>query len=72
MKKPDALVVLDVRREHNAVKEAKDTLIPVVGVTDTNASPLEVNYPIVANDDSPTAIEYLINELITAYKPKTK
>lgn len=66
-KKPDILFILDIRKEHNAVKEAKQTDIKIVAVTDTNTNPETVDYPIVANDDSPKAIEYLLNDVISAY-----
>lgn len=66
-KKPDILVILDIRKEHNAVDEAKKTGVTIVAVTDTNTNPETVDYPIVANDDSPKAIEYLVNDIISAY-----
>lgn len=66
-KKPDILFVLDIRKEHNAVKEAKQTGLTLVAVTDTNTNPETVDYPIVANDDSPKAIEYLVNDVLSAY-----
>ncbi len=65
--RPDALLVVDVRREANSVKEASDVSLPVVGVTDTNANPEQVDYPIVANDDSAESVQALIDILIGAY-----
>lgn len=71
--KPDVLFVIDTRREHNAVREAFLTNTPVVGITDTNTDPQEVTYPIVANDDSPKAVEYVISEVLSAYtRPAAK
>lgn len=47
--------------------------IPVVAVIDTNANPEDVDYPIIANDDSPTAVEYLMTEIVNSYvKGKSK
>ncbi len=66
-RKPDVVLVIDVKKETNAVVEARKSGIPVVGVADTNADPDEVDFPIVANDDSPKAVEFLIQRLITAY-----
>lgn len=66
-KKPDAVLIVDVKKESNALTEALKNSIPVVGVADTNANPEGINYPIVANDDSPKAVEFLIQELVAAY-----
>lgn len=66
-KKPDVLFVLDTRKEKNAVIEAQRMGIPAVAIVDTNSNPDEVDYPIVANDDSPGAVNYLLTEIITAY-----
>ncbi|MBI2049792.1 30S ribosomal protein S2 [Candidatus Roizmanbacteria bacterium] len=66
-KRPNALFVLDTRKEKNAIVEAQKMKIPVVAVIDTNSNPDEVEYPIVANDDSPTAVSYLLTEIITIY-----
>ncbi len=54
---PGMLYVVDVVREHIAVKEARILGIPTVGIVDTNADPEAVDYPIPANDDSLAAIE---------------
>ena len=66
-KRPDVLLVIDVKKEHNAVVEAKKSAIPVVGISDTNADPDQIDYPIVANDDSPEAVEFLIQRLLSSY-----
>lgn len=66
-KRPNALFVLDTRKEKNAIMETQRMEIPVVAVIDTNSNPDEVEYPIVANDDSPTAVNYLLTEIITTY-----
>lgn len=54
---PGMLYVVDIVREHIAVKEARILGIPTVGIVDTNADPEAVDYPIPANDDSIAAIE---------------
>ncbi len=66
-KLPDLLFVVDIKKEKNAVKEAGEKNIPVVAIIDTNANPDIINYPIPANDDSSTSIEYIAGKVINAY-----
>lgn len=54
---PGALFVVDIRKEHIAINEARILGIPVFALVDTNCDPEEVNYPIPANDDSVKTIE---------------
>ncbi|MFC2187074.1 30S ribosomal protein S2 [Peijinzhouia sedimentorum] len=49
---PAAMFVVDVKREHIAVKEAKRLNIPVFAMVDTNSDPSTVDFPIPANDDA--------------------
>ncbi len=63
---PGALFVVDVKKEHIAVKEAKVLGIPVIGIVDTNSDPSVVNYPIPANDDSISAIGVIANAVAEA------
>jgi small subunit ribosomal protein S2 len=49
---PAALFVIDVKREHIAVAEAKKLNIPVFAMVDTNSDPSDIDYPIPANDDA--------------------
>jgi small subunit ribosomal protein S2 len=58
-----ALVVIDVRKEHVAVKEAYAAGIPVVALVDTNCDPSFVDYVIPGNDDLPRSIEVILNYL---------
>src|SRR5438445_8299187 len=51
-RRPDAIFVLDTKREHIAVKEARKLGIPVVAIVDTNCDPDEVDYVIPGNDDA--------------------
>ncbi|MEK7070861.1 MAG: 30S ribosomal protein S2 [Patescibacteria group bacterium] len=71
-KKPDYLFVIDIKREHNAVTEAKKIGIPVVAIADTNANPHDVEYPIVANDDSASSVQYLVKEILGSFAKPTK
>ena len=61
---PGALFVVDIKKEHLAIKEAKILNIPVIAMVDTNCDPEEVNYPIPSNDDSVKAID-LITKVMT-------
>ena len=59
-KMPAALFVVDVKREHNAVAEAKKLGIPVVALVDTNSDPEDATYPIAANDDALRSVRLLL------------
>jgi small subunit ribosomal protein S2 len=54
---PDAIFVIDTRKEQIAVQEARKLRIPVVGIVDTNCDPDEVDYVIPGNDDALRAIK---------------
>lgn len=56
---PGALFIVDIKKEHLAIKEAKILGIPVIGMVDTNCDPNLVDYPIPANDDSNSTIELI-------------
>jgi len=60
---PGALYVVDIKKEHIALQEAKVLGIPVIAIVDTNTDPELVDYPIPANDDSIRTIE-LITKII--------
>ncbi len=63
---PGALFVVDIKKEHIAIKEAKILGIPVIGVIDTNCDPEEVDFPIPANDDSVRTVELISKALADA------
>ena len=63
---PDAVFVIDTRKEAIAVKEARKLKIPVVGVVDTNCDPDEVDYVIPANDDALRAIRLFSSRIADA------
>ena len=63
---PGAVVVIDVKREKTAVKEAQLSKIPIIGVVDTNSDPRNVDYVIPANDDAIKSITLLIGPLVEA------
>lgn len=62
---PDLLFVIDTPKEALAIKEAKKLGIPVIGITDTNANPNDVDYPVPGNDDAIRAIQ-LYCELVSS------
>jgi len=63
---PGALFIVDIKKEHIAVKEAKILGIPVFAIVDTNTDPEEIDYPIPANDDSYKTIELVTKILADA------
>ena len=68
---PDAMFVVDIKREHNAIAEARKLRIPIVALVDTNCDPELVDYPIAGNDDAIKAIQVIaaaIGETITEAK----
>src|SRR5437588_5651647 len=63
---PDALVVIDPRREHIAVKEAQRMGVSTVALIDTDSDPDVVDLPIPGNDDSIRSIELVLSKLADA------
>jgi len=63
---PAALFVVDVSKEHIAVREAKRLNIPVFGMVDTNSDPTIIDFPIPANDDASKSISLIVNLLTIA------
>jgi small subunit ribosomal protein S2 len=57
---PAALFIVDIKREHIALSEAKKLGIPVFALVDTNSNPNEVDFPIPANDDAFKSISLLV------------
>ena len=59
-KHPTAMFVVDIKREHNAVAEARRLKIPVVAIVDTNCDPDLVEYPIAGNDDAIRSVRMIL------------
>ena len=59
-KLPGAMFVVDIKREHNAVAEARRLKIPVVAIVDTNCDPDLVDYPIAGNDDAIRSVRLIL------------
>ena len=64
--RPDVLFVVDPRKEHIAIKEARKLGIPIVGMVDTNCDPDEVDYIIPSNDDAIRAIKLIVGSMASA------
>ena len=62
---PQALFVIDTKREENAIKEAQRLNIPVVALIDTNSDPDEVEYGIPCNDDAISAVTLMCELMLT-------
>ena len=63
---PGAMVVVDPKKEHNAVREANKLGIPVVAILDTDCDPTKVDIVIPGNDDSMRSIQVLLKKLTEA------
>lgn len=64
---PGAMFIVDLKKEHIAVAEARRLGIPVVGIADTNTDPSEIDYPIPGNDDAIRSIKLFSNLVADAY-----
>jgi len=65
---PGALFIVDVKKEHIAVAEAKRLNIPTIGLVDTNSNPNIVDFAIPGNDDAAKSIQIITMALTTAIK----
>jgi len=63
---PGALFVVDIKREHIAIKEAQKLNIPIFAMVDTNSDPREVDYVIPANDDASKSIDKILSHVSNA------
>jgi small subunit ribosomal protein S2 len=63
---PSALFIVDVTKEHIAVREAKRLGIPVFAMVDTNSDPSDIEFPIPANDDASKSISLIVGILCQA------
>jgi small subunit ribosomal protein S2 len=63
-KLPAAMFIVDIKREHNAVAEARRLKMPIVALVDTNCDPELVNYPIAANDDAIRSVRLILTTVM--------
>jgi small subunit ribosomal protein S2 len=61
---PGAMFVVDVKREQNAVQEARRLKIPIVAIVDTNCNPDQVDFPIPGNDDAIRSVRLILTVLV--------
>ena len=64
--RPGAMIVVDTLVDSNAIAEAKNLGIPVIGLVDTNADPSKVDYVIPANDDAIKGIQLMLDYFVSA------
>lgn len=69
---PDALFVIDPRREAIAVDEARAKRIPVIALASSDCDISAVDYPIVANDSTKKSIDYFVTEIAASYEEGLK
>ncbi len=67
-KMPDAVFVIDPRREHIAVEESKKMGIPVIALGSTDCNMSIVDFPIIANDGAVSSIDFFMNTVKDAYE----
>lgn len=65
-KLPDALIILDAKKEKTAIMEAEQKKVPIVGFCDSNINPDMLTYPIPANDDAVKSIDIILKTLAAA------
>ncbi len=65
-KLPSALIIVDPKKEINAIREARKLRIPVIGIVDTNCDPDDVDYVIPGNDDAVRSVKVLLGVLTNA------
>ena len=61
---PAAMFVVDIKREHNAIAEARRLRIPIVAIVDTNCNPDLIDYPIPANDDAIRSVRVILATVV--------
>ncbi|MEA3344615.1 MAG: 30S ribosomal protein S2, partial [Patescibacteria group bacterium] len=74
-KAPDAIFVLDIKKDVLAIREARKKGIKIIAIADTNVDPTLVDYPIPANDDAILSVKYILEKVrdtILKTKPESK
>ena len=62
-KLPDAIFVLDMKKDYLAAKVAREMGVKVIGISDTNIDPALADYPIPANDDAISSVKYILDKV---------
>lgn len=71
-KLPDALVVVDTRKEEIAVSEARALGIPVIGIMNSDCDLSQVSHPVVGNDAARESVQFFLNRIVEAYREGQK
>lgn len=69
---PDAIFIIDCRKESNAVREAVIKGVKIIGMVDTNTDPTDIDYPIPANDDAVGSINLVVKYMTEAVEEGNK
>lgn len=69
---PDALVIVDTKREDNAVKEARGLGIPVIGIANSDCDLGLVSHPIIGNDATRESVTFFLSQIAQAYQEGRK
>ncbi len=69
---PDAVLILDINKDIDAVKEARKSGVKVIGLLDTNSDPDLVDLPIPANDDAVSSLTYVLNVIADRFSKNKK
>lgn len=67
-KVPDAVLIIDPKQEKTAISEAMQKEIPIIALANSDCNISDINYPVPANDSARASIEYIVKDLISAYK----
>jgi small subunit ribosomal protein S2 len=70
-KQPDAVFIIDLRKEQLAVREARRLGLPVLALVDTNCDPDDANYPVPGNDDAIRSCELITRAIVDAIEEGT-
>lgn len=70
--RPAAIFIVDVKREDNALAEAKVAGIPVVTLSNSDCDITGIQYPVLGNDGSVATISYILGELVSSYQAGAK
>ena len=65
---PGAVFIVDIKREHIAIKEAQKLKIPIFAMVDTNSDPRDVDFVIPANDDASKSIRKILSIIVESIK----
>jgi small subunit ribosomal protein S2 len=65
---PDAVFVIDPRREKNAIKEASDMGVMVIALAGSDCNITDIKYPIIGNDGSKSSIQFFLDEVVKTYR----